>query len=125
QVQELTEQQRVTTLENDLAKQKINLARMIGLPPDDRYELDDQVPFAAAPELALDAALRDAADHRADLAAAAAQVRAAEMALGAARAEHLPSISVNADYGKIGTSFADLQSTFTLVGVLHIPIWEG
>ena len=33
QVQALTQQQRVTSLQNDLAKQKINLARMTGLPP--------------------------------------------------------------------------------------------
>jgi outer membrane protein TolC len=32
QIQALTEQQRLLSLENDLAKQKINLARMTGLP---------------------------------------------------------------------------------------------
>ena len=39
QVQALTQQQRVTSLQNDLAKQKINLARMTGLPPNDQYDL--------------------------------------------------------------------------------------
>ncbi|HKV41672.1 MAG TPA: TolC family protein, partial [Blastocatellia bacterium] len=35
QVQALTEQQRLVSLQNDLARQKINLARLTGLPPND------------------------------------------------------------------------------------------
>src|SRR5262249_40090580 len=35
QIQALTEQQRIVTLQNDLAKQKINLARLTGLPPNE------------------------------------------------------------------------------------------
>ncbi len=125
QVQELAEQQRLTSLQNDFAKQKIDLARMIGLPPTDRYDLDQEIPFAAAPALALDDALRQAAGQRADLQSAGAQVRAAELALAAAHDERLPSLSFNADYGKIGTTLADSQPTYTLVGILHVPIWEG
>ena len=49
QVQMLTQQQRLASLQNDLAKQKINLARLTGLPPNDNYELTDDVPFAEAP----------------------------------------------------------------------------
>src|SRR5262245_5295847 len=101
QVQALTQQQRLTSLQNDLGKQKINLARMIGLPPTDQYEIGDDVSFAAAPLLALDAALQQAQENRSDLKAAAAQVRAAERARAAAQAERLPSVSVSADYGAI------------------------
>ncbi len=39
EVQALTHQQRLLSLKNDLAKQKINLARMIGLLPNDQYDL--------------------------------------------------------------------------------------
>ena len=51
QVQALTHQQRLLSLQNDLAKQKINLARMIGLPPNDQYEITDDVPFRRAAPL--------------------------------------------------------------------------
>ena len=51
EVQALTHQQRLLSLKNDLAKQKINLARMIGLPPNDQYDLTDEVPFAPAAPL--------------------------------------------------------------------------
>ena len=46
EVQTLTHRQRLLSLQNELAKQKINLARMIGLPPNDHYDISDDVPFA-------------------------------------------------------------------------------
>ncbi len=125
QVQALTEQQRVTSFENDLAKQKINLARMTGLPPNDQYDLSDDVPFSTAPPITVDDALRQAFEQRSDLKAAAAQVRAAGLALSGARSERLPSLSVNADYGVIGTNPAQSHGTFSATGTLRFPIWEG
>jgi outer membrane protein TolC len=46
QVQVLTQQQRLVSLQNDLAKQMINLARLVGLPPLDTFELSDEFAFA-------------------------------------------------------------------------------
>jgi len=124
-VQQETQQQRVATLENDLAKQKINLARLTGLPPNDRYDLVDEVPFSTGPAVTLEDALKQAFEARADLKAAEAQVRAAERSRGAARAERLPSLAFSADYGAIGTNPAQSHGTFTVVGTLKIPIWQG
>ena len=121
----LTKQQRLISVQNDLAKQKINLARMIGLPPTDQYELAGDVAFAAAPSLGLDEALRQARDQRADRKAAEAQVRAAERALSAARAERLPSVNVSADYGTIGTTLSEARGTFAVVGTVRVPLWQG
>ena len=50
QVQALTQQQRLATLQNDLAKQKINLARLIGLPSNCKRRIDRQCAvFRGAP----------------------------------------------------------------------------
>ena len=125
QIQVLTQQQRLASLKNDFAKQKINLVRMIGLRPTDQYELADRLPFVAAPQLALDQALRQAGEARADVKAAGAQVRAAERALSAAHAERLPSVSLRADYGAIGTSLTDAHGTFSVVGAVRVPLWQG
>ena len=57
EVEKLTQQQRVISLENEVARQKIGLARMTGLPPNDEYDLTDDVPFVAAPDLSFDDAL--------------------------------------------------------------------
>jgi outer membrane protein TolC len=125
QVQAQTQQQRLVSLQNDLAKQKINLARLTGLPPNDQYDTSDNVPFSAAPPINFEDALKQAFKQRSDLKAAEAQVRAAERARAAARAERLPSLSVSADYGVIGTNPAQSHGTFAVVGTLHFPIWQG
>jgi outer membrane protein TolC len=125
QVQVLTQQQRLSTLLNDLSKQKINLARLTGLPPNDQYDLTDDIVFSAAPSLTLGDALKQAFEQRSDLKAAETQVHAAERNRTAARSERLPSLFVSADYGAIGVNPAQAMGTFSVVGTLRIPIWEG
>ena len=126
QVQVLTQQQRLASLQNDLAKQKINLARLTGLPPNDHYELTDDVPFAEAPVVGRGRCRRcRRLTQRPDIKAADAQIRAAERALSAARAERLPSLSVNADYGVIGTNPAQSHGTFSVAGTLQRPHLAG
>jgi outer membrane protein TolC len=125
QVQAQTQQQRLVSLQNDLAKQKMNLARLTGLPPNDQYDTSDDVPFSAAPPINFEEAMKQAFEQRSDLKAAEAQVRAAERARAAARGERLPSLSLNADYGVIGTNPAQSHGTFSVVGILRFPIWQG
>src|ERR1035438_3259327 len=98
---------------------------MTGLPPNQDYELTDDVPFAHAPVLTLDNALQQALAGRSDIKAAQAQVRAAEHALAAARDERIPSLSVNGNYGAIGTNPAQAKATFSAAATLSIPIWQG
>ena len=125
EVEQLTQQQRVISLETQLSKQKISLARMTGLPPNDAYDLTDDVPFAAAPTVDLDAAIHQALTNRADIKAAQAQVRAAAHTLTAARDERLPSLSINGNYGAIGTNPAQAKETFSAAATLNIPLWQG
>src|SRR5260221_4938374 len=125
EVQFLTQKQRLFSLQNDLAKQKINLARMTGLPPTDQYDVAGEIPFAPAPALTFEDALHQAFKQRSDLKAAEAQIRAARRTVSAARAQRLPSASLNGDYGVIGTNPAQSHGTFTLSGTVRIPLWQG
>ena len=125
QVEVLTQRQRLVSLQNDVAKQKINLARLTGLPANEQYDISDDVPFAAAPPVSLEDAVGRALDQRADLKAAEAQVHAAERALTAAHDELYPSLSVSADYGVIGTNPGQAHGTFTAIATLTVPIWRG
>jgi outer membrane protein TolC len=125
QVQLLTEQQRLVSLQNDFAKQKITLARMIGLPPSDQYEITDEIPYAPVMALSVDDAVKQAFDGRADLKAAETQVHAAERAKAAARAERYPSVGVTADVGGIGVTPGQLQTTYTATANVKIPLWQG
>src|SRR5207245_4263127 len=90
EVQLLTERQRLVSVQNDLAKQKINLARLVGLPATDRFELADDLPFTPVPAVDEESLLKEAYEQRADLKAALDQVRAARLTHAAARAERLP-----------------------------------
>jgi outer membrane protein TolC len=125
EVQMLTQKQRLVSLQNDLAKQKINLARITGLPPTDQYEISDVAPFSGAPSLTVEQALQQGLLQRSDLKAAEAQIRAAERTVSAARAERLPSLALNGDYGVIGTNPAQSHGTFSVTGTLRLPIWQG
>jgi outer membrane protein TolC len=125
EVEKLTQQQRVISLENEVAKEKIILARMTGLPPSDEYDLTDDVPFLAAPDLSFEDALKQAFEHRTDIKAAEAQIHAAEHTLAAARDERLPSLTVNGNYGGIGTNPSQAHTTYLGAATLNFPIWLG
>jgi outer membrane protein TolC len=125
EVQTLTQQQQIITLRNDLAKQKINLARLTGLPPNPDYALTDTFPFSPAPVMTVSDALARAQQQRFDLKAAQSQVEAAAKALAAARAQRLPSLSVSGYYEVIGTNPAESHGAFSVVGTLNVPIWQG
>lgn len=125
EVQMLTQKQRLATLQNDLSKQKINLARITGLPPNDRFDITDEIPFAEPPVLTEEDAVTQALMQRPDIKASEAQIRAAEKTLAAARAERLPSLALNADYGVIGVNPGQSHGTFSVSGTLRVPIWQG
>jgi outer membrane protein TolC len=125
QVRTLTQQQQIITLRNDLAKQKINLARLTGLPPNADYQLTDSFPYSPAPVQSVDAALAQAEQQRADLKAAQSQVEAATKALAAARAERLPSVALSGYYEVIGANPDHSHGAFSAVGTLTIPVWQG
>lgn len=124
-VQQKLQQQRIATLENDLSRQKINLARLTGLPPNDKFDITDDAPYSPAPPLLVDDAVKQSLEVRSDLKSAESQVRAAERVKTAARDERLPSISISGDYGTLGPRFDEARSTFTFAASLKVPIWQG
>src|SRR3989442_7055047 len=75
QVPVLTQQQRLVSLQNDLPKQKINLARLTRPPVNDQYEVADDMSFSGPPPLGVDDALKQAFEQRRDLKSPEAQVR--------------------------------------------------
>lgn len=126
QVQASIQQLQLTTLQNDVDKRKINLARMIGLPPQANFTLTDHAPFAPPPPLTLTEALTEALAGRSDLKAAAAQSAAARQEVAAARGERLPSANLSGNYGVLGTSvWESSHGVFTLNGTINLPLWQG
>lgn len=125
QVQQQSRQQTLVTARNDFAKNKLTLARIIGLPPGQEIELPDSVPYSALDGIVLQDALRRAYTSRPDLKSVAAQVRSAELTRQAAQSERLPTVGVDADYGDIGVNPASSHGTFHVTGSLRIPLFTG
>lgn len=125
QVELQVQQQRLTAVQNDLAKLKIALGRLIGLPSGQEYGLSDTIPFAPLTSYTVDQALTGAYQNRADLKAADSQVHAAELVRKAAVAERYPNVSVGADYGIIGNSPAANHGTFLVTAAVRMPIFDG
>jgi outer membrane protein TolC len=125
QVELQTQQQRLTAEEAEFAKQKIVLARLIGLSAGQVFDLSDKLPYAPLENLSLEQALSQASQNRSDLRAAEAQLHAAELSRKAAVAEHYPTLGINADYGVIGVNPASSHGTFTVEGALRVSIWAG
>lgn len=125
QVQMQEQQQRVLAAENQLERQRMTLARTIGLPVTQQFELTDSIPYAPLPELNVEEALARAYQRRPEYLAAESRVRAAEIELKAAKQERLPTLEVNGDYGALGRSPGDSRATYTVAGGVRVPIFQG
>jgi outer membrane protein TolC len=125
QVEFQTRQQQLIAARNDFAKQKLSLARVIGLPPGQEFLLTEKAPYQSLTPLPLEVYLQRAYAARSDYQAAQAQVHAAELRRRAATAEHYPSLDVNANYGDIGVTPAHSNGTWQVNGGLNIPIFAG
>jgi len=125
QVEMQSQQQRLVTVRNDFDKQKLQLARIIGLPVAQEFSLAQRIPYTPAPPLTLDEAITRALRDRPDYAAIQARVRAAEYSTHAAESERLPRLGFNGDYGVIGRSLANNHGTFSAAAAVTVPIFEG
>jgi len=125
QVELQTRQQQLIAARNDFAKQKLSLARTIGLPLGQEFTLADKAPYQPPEGLTVEQSLDQAYRARADFQAALVQVQGAESARRAATAEHLPTLSAYADYGVIGPTPGHTHGTFTTYAALRIPIFAG
>lgn len=125
QVEMQAQQQRLLAVQNDFEKQKLTLARTIGLPGEQAFTLTDSMPFTPAPRLTLQQAIEQAYRSRADYQSAQSLLHAAEMAKKAASDERLPTLSFNGDYGDIGNRPASSHGTFTAAAALKVPIFQG
>jgi outer membrane protein TolC len=125
EVQLSTQRQRATAAENDLQKGKLQLARIIGLPIGQPFNLSDELPYLPVPSMTLEDALDRAYKTRPDYQAALQRVQAAEASRRAVVGEGLPSIRVNADFGELGSTPGDARGTFAVVGAVNVPIFQG
>jgi outer membrane protein TolC len=119
------EQQQLIAQENQVAKDKLALGRVIGLPPAQQFAITDTEPYSPLAAMTPDQALRTAYEQRADFQSAQASVRAAADSVSAARAERYPNLGVAADYGDVGTTLNHSHGTFTFQAFAKVNIFDG
>lgn len=125
QVELKMQQQRMLVLQNQMAKDKLVLARAIGLPSGQAFDLTDQAPYRPLDDLSTTNLLGQAYEARADYRSGAAQLHAAEIGREAANAQRLPTAFVSANYGDIGSTLASSHGSFTVTGTVSVNVFDG
>jgi outer membrane protein TolC len=119
-----TLEQQLISAQNALEKDRLALARTIGLPLDQKYNVADKAPYAAFDEIDVDAAIKQAHANRKDLAAMVEQTKAAELQRKAATAERYPTVTANVDYGDIGVNVGNSHGTLDATGNFSVPVFK-
>jgi outer membrane protein TolC len=117
-------EQQLIVARNALEKDKLALARVIGLPLAQSFTLADKAPYAVFDQIDVEAAIRQAHANRKDLAAMVEQTRAAEQQRKAATADRLPTLNFAGDYGDIGVNLKTSHGTGDAAGTLSVPLFR-
>lgn len=125
QVQLQSREQKLIVAQNDLAKEKLALARAIGLPLGQQFEISTHVAYQDLTPSSLDEAIQSADRSRADFQSQVNRVRSAELARKAASAERYPTLGAETDYGLSGVDLGSSHGTVDAAATLHIPIFQG
>ncbi len=89
---------------NDLAKLKLNVARIIGSASGQEFVLTEKAPYQALTALPLETYLQRAYARAPTIRRRMAQVRAAELSRSAAAAGRYPTVDLGANLGDIGVT---------------------
>jgi len=125
QVELESREQRLLVAENNLEKEKLVLARAIGLPPGQPFEITTKAEYHELSTPPLEQAIESAYVARKDYQSLMREVHAAELARKAAAAERYPSIGAEADYGLSGVNPGSSHGTIDAAATLRIPIFQG
>ena len=125
EVQLHTEQYNLSIARNDFEIAKLDLARAIGLPLGQRFELVDTLPYSELEPGTVEAALDMAYQSRGDYRGALAYEKSAAQTLSAAKGERYPTVAVSSDYGDLGRTLGHSNGEFTFKASIRIPIFTG
>jgi outer membrane protein TolC len=125
QVELQSREQKLIVAQNNLAKQKLVLARTVGLPRGQKFEITTQVAYQDLSVPPLDEAIESAFKARPDFQSQMNQVQSAELVRKASSAERYPSIEQVADYGITGVNPASTHGTVDAAVTLRVPVFQG
>lgn len=124
QVDYQNEQQSLISTENQLAKDKLALARTIGLPLDQQIALTDSAPYAALDQVDPKTAFEQALKTRKDLMALQESLKAAAAQKKSAWEQQLPSADVSGFFGDEGNTVGHSHGVYTATGEVTVPVLQ-
>lgn len=126
QVELKQRQQQLVAVTNQFEKDKLALARLIGLPIGQDFTVTDPSPSVPIDVASVKDALAQAYDHRADFQAAKARVIAAQFSVRAAKAERYPTLTANGYYGDEGLRLtSNSHGVFNATGAINFNIFDS
>ncbi len=117
-------EQQLIVARNTLEKDKLALARTIGMPLAQTFEVVDKAPYAAFDQPDVQAAIKQALDNRKDRQASKELTQANVDQRKAATDDRLPTVKAEADYGDIGVNLRHSHGTVDATGTITIPIFK-
>jgi outer membrane protein TolC len=103
----------------------LTLARAIGLPSGQVFQITDKAPYTPLEGLTPNDALQKALASRSDYQSAQAQVRAAELAHRSVSDEWLPTANLSTNYDLVGPTLDNSHGTFAVTGSIKMNIFDG
>jgi outer membrane protein TolC len=125
EVQLHTEEYNLSIARNNFDIAKLTLARAIGLPLEQEFEIADHVPYPDINPPSVEDALHTAYSLRSDMRAALDTQKAAEQTLAAAKSERYPVATLRGDYGDVGATFDRSHGNFSVEAGVRIPLFTG
>lgn len=125
QVSFLSAELRVKIARTTLAKDKLALSRIIGLPVEQEFLVTDGLEYHARPAASDGDLMQIAEQRRQDIRAAKARVAAAEQSAKASSSERLPSVDVRANAGETAFTYGSAHPDYFVEGSISIPIFTG
>ena len=113
---------------NEAERAQLDLARALGLDPDERFTLTDTLSTSLASSeapLTVAAAVAMAFERRPEERAEHAKLERARIERRAIGAERLPRVDASADYGVDGARAADAIATRQVTLQLTVPVFDG
>jgi outer membrane protein TolC len=125
EVQLHTEEYNLSVARNNFAIAQLTLARAIGLPLGQAFEIADQLPYSDINTPTVEEALETAYKSRSDFLAALDSQKAAQQTLSAAKGERYPVVAMNGDYSDLGTTFGHSHGSFDFQAGIRVPLFTG
>lgn len=124
-VERQTSEQRLTVAQANLEKDKLTLARVIGLPDGQPFAITTSAVYQHWNGGGLAEALQQAGENRADVKSARAAAEASRLGKRAAQMERIPGVALNGYYGPLGTTLGNSTTTYSLTATVSVPLFTG